>query len=236
MQLIKIAVCDDEEQIKHTVECFLTEYSELRKIKTKTDFFLSGEALVSAWSDYDILFLDIDLPGLDGIETAEALMNSRKTDSCNIIMLSFLPERFQETYHIKARDFIIKPIEKKKFFSSLDYVLRERNPGNKFTVTIDGRSQDVYEKDINYIESDGNFCNIYTRFGIGRLYITINSIKDLLTKDTYYQCHRSYIVCLGKVKKTLGNDIQLISGDRIPLSRSKRKGFETALSDYVFNF
>lgn len=235
MQLIKIAVCDDEDQIKHTVKRLLTEYSELRRINTETDFFLSGEALVSAWTDYDILFLDIDLPGIDGIETAEALMNSKKTDSCSIIMLSFLPERFQETYHIKARDFIIKPIDKKKFFSSLDYVLRERNPGNKFSIIIDDRTQDIYEKDINFIESDGNYCLINTRHGNGHLYITTNAIKELLTTKNYFQCHRSYIVSLAKVKRIEGNDILMITGDRIPLSRYKRKEFEKALSDYIFS-
>lgn len=70
-------------------------------------------------------------------------------------MLSGLSERFQETYHIKAVDFVTKPIDKQRFFYSLDYVVRNLDIGRQINILMDGQKTVLSEKEIQYIECGG---------------------------------------------------------------------------------
>ncbi len=235
MQKIMVAICDDSKEIRDITKKYLEEYRISHNVEFNISEFESGEDLKKGWnSDNQILFLDIDLPKADGIEAAESLIATYDMSGCRIIMLSGLPERFQETYHIKAVDFVTKPIDKKRFFYSLDYVVRDIDPGRQINILMDGQKTVVSEKEIQYIECRGNICYFHTKHGTGSSYITISECENLVSEKYFYKCHRSYLVNLYYVKKIDGSVVLLKNDLSIPVSRLRRKDFAKAISDYRF--
>lgn len=235
MQKIMVAICDDSKEIRDITKKYLEEYRISHNVEFNISEFESGEDLKKGWnSDNQILFLDIDLPKADGIEAAESLIATYDMSGCSIIMLSGLPERFQETYHIKAVDFVTKPIDKKRFFYSLDYVVRDIDPGRQINILMDGQKTVVSEKEIQYIECRGNICYFHTKHGTGSSYITISECENLVSEKYFYKCHRSYLVNLYYVKKIDGSVVLLKNDLSIPVSRLRRKDFAKAISDYRF--
>lgn len=235
MQKKKIAICDDSNDIRQIVKEHLDEYGKLRKIEFEMMECDSGESLKGNWKeDCSILLLDIDLPGMDGIEAAENLMDSYDMNNCRIIVLSGVPERFQETYHIKANDFVTKPIDKRKLFYAIDRAIRDLDFGEKLEIIFDGQKLIIAEKDIQYIECKGNSCYYHTKFGVGNSYITIKECEEKLSGKWFFKCHRSYLVNLFYVKRILSNDVLLKNDTKIPMSRLRRKAVYSALSDYRF--
>ena len=235
MQKIKIAICDDSKEIRDITKKYLEEYGNGNDVEFDIAEYASGKELEKNWgSGCRILFLDIDLSEDDGIEAAENLMATYDMSGCSIIMLSGLPERFQETYHIKAVDFVTKPIDKKRFFYSLDYVVRDIDPGRQINILMDGQKTVVSEKEIQYIECRGNICYFHTKHGTGSSYITISECENLVSEKYFYKCHRSYLVNLYYVKKIDGSVVLLKNDLSIPVSRLRRKDFAKAISDYRF--
>ncbi len=235
MQKIKIAICDDSKEIRDITKKYLEEYGNGNDVEFDIAEYASGKELEKNWgSGCRILFLDIDLSEDDGIEAAENLMATYDMSGCSIIMLSGLPERFQETYHIKAVDFVTKPIDKKRFFYSLDYVVRDIDPGRQITMTMDGQKTIVSEKEIQYVECSGNLCCFHTKYGIGNCYITISECEKLVSEKLFYKCHRSYLVNLSCIKKIEGSSVRLKNDTSIPVSRLRKKDFVRAISDYRF--
>lgn len=236
MQKIIVSICDDSSEMRKIVKNLLSDYEKLSGVIFEIIELDSGESLKNNWNeDCSILLLDIDLPGMDGIEAAENLIDSYDMNNCRIIMLSGVPERFQETYHIKANDFVTKPIDKRNLFFAIDRAIRDLDTGEKLEIIFDGQKMIIAEKNIQYIECKGNICFYHTKFGVGNSYITISECEEKLSGKWFFKCHRSYLVNLFYVKRLLSNDVLLKNDIKVPMSRLRRKAVFSALCDYRFN-
>lgn len=226
----KIAICDDE-------KIYLEEISQNIKKRNsdyKINVYNSGAELVKNNPDYDIIFLDIEMPDMDGMTTAERL-REMKFDGIIIFLTShteFMPDAFK----VKAFRFLSKPIDAKKLYEAL--CAAEKEIMNTEHVIINCNGNSVYMKltDIVFIEAYGDGTYIYDKNN--NVYDTRKPLKfwrEQIGDVHFFQIHKSMIVSLLYISN-ISNDGIITVGclqKDLPISRRNFAPFKAAFFEYV---
>lgn len=227
----KIAVCDDEQIFIDDVVAKLKEQSEQCEISEYT----SGEELLDSSLDFNIIFLDIEMTGINGINTAFSL-RERKYDGMIIFLTShteFMPDAFK----VKAFRFLDKPLDNEKFNEAFSEAKKEIL--NMEHILLSDRSgKKVYLKltDIVYLEAYGDGTYIYGK--TGSVYDTDKPLKywkEQIGSEHFYQIHKSYIVSYLYVSTILKSDQVVMKVVERPLDISRRNvvPFKNGFFDYI---
>lgn len=231
--MISIAICDDVSAITDNMEMLLNRYSEEIEEEVRVSKFNSGDALLENYkSNYDMLFLDIKMPGLSGIETAERIR--RKDDKVSIIFLTSMLNRALDGYNVQALNYIIKPMNYKRLKIELDnWRTKIRDREEPFIIiNNDSGSYKVMLKSISYIETFNHNLLFHTENGNIICYRKLRDVESELLPHGFARCHSSFAVNLLYVEKIEKMDIQLFTGDRIPVSKARKKPFMVGLAEY----
>lgn len=218
-----VAICEDCQKERYIIIKYLLEFQKQRNILFHYVEFSTGEEILETSEKYDILLLDLGLPGKDGISVAEKLHMKHLLDESHVIVISGMPERFKETYHIMVKDFVTKPIDGKEFFNALDYAIKSLGSGNYIRAQYHNVMCRIYEKDIIYVRAFGNYGIVTTFTGDAYIKGTVSSLESMLNQDSFFRCHRSYIVNKKYIKMIRGNRIVLETGGDLPIARDRRK-------------
>lgn len=227
----KIAVCDDEQIFIDDVVAKLKEQSEQYEISEYT----SGEELLDSSLDFNIIFLDIEMTGINGINTAFSL-RERKYDGMIIFLTShteFMPNAFK----VKAFRFLDKPLDNEKFNEAFSEAKKEIL--NMEHILLSDRSgKKIYLKltDIVYLEAYGDGTYIYGK--TGSVYDTDKPLKywkEQIGFEHFYQIHKSYIVSYLYVSTILKSDQVVMKVVERPLDISRRNvvPFKNGFFDYI---
>lgn len=233
MKLI-IGLCDDEQFIHEEVENLITEYVKMNKISYELIHFYSGNELLTNSMHLDFLLLDIDMPEIDGIKVGMKLRD--REISYKIIMLTAKEERYREAFKIGAFRFIPKPIDKQEFFNTINEVREHLIGLNKVTVYRDGIAYSIIQKNIAYIEAEKSSTLIFTKGLEYRSEQSLLAWKDMLDDRIFFQCHKSYIVNMGKIQEIEKNILKLVSGEKIKVSKRQRTPLLHAFMEYDTNY
>lgn len=235
--MIRIAVCDDNLEFLERESELIERWSEQSRIPVEIFRFDNGDALIAKNNSVrmDIIFLDIIMPLQNGIDTARELRQSDPV--VKIIFLTSSPEYALESYDVKARGYLLKPVSYDKIREVLDdccYIYNEE-PKNIILKTPFGY-QKVFFHDIEYAEAQNKKVNFYLQNGK-----TLQSVEPLyllesrLTGDDgFFKCHRSYIVYLPNVDHFSPTEIVTKSGHKIPIARGYSKAFQEAYFSLMF--
>lgn len=224
-----LGICDDEKLIHRRIERILDEYESGRMCQFVFVHFYSARELLTYAGEMDALLLDIDMPEMDGIEAAHQL--NKRGISYKIIMLTSKVERFKETFQIGAFRFVTKPIMKDELFQAIDAV-QERMLGRKEVALYANRVQvHIQQRDIFYIMADGTQTIVYARNTSYRSEKSLEQWEQELEEKLFFRTHRSYIVNLEKIE-SIDKDILLVSGEKILVSKRKRREVEAAYGTY----
>lgn len=223
---MKIAVCDDSKEISIRI----TELIRKRDKSAEISVFSSGEGLISSGGDFDIVFLDIAMKTLSGIDTAKKLRcleadgNGRKSI---IIFITVFREYMEQAFDVGAFNYITKPIDEERFFRIFDAAVKEANAsvGHKYIVV---KSQGVQRKfflhDIHYIESSNKKVIINTKEGRFEVYGKLGEFEELL-KESFFRCHRCYLVNMESICAYGFESVEVMNGDKLPMSKQKYSDF-----------
>lgn len=227
----RIAVCDDEKVFANDI---------IEKIKSDNDnseitVFYSGENLLKSKSDFNIIFLDIEMPGLNGINTAFALRE--KNYDGIIIFLTSHTEFMPDAFKVNAFRFLNKPVEEEKFIEA--FTAAKKLILNTDHILISGEKETVYLKltDIVFLEAYGDGTYIYDKNG--RVYNTDKSLKywkEQIGTEHFFQIHKSYIVSLLYVKDITSDFNAVMSGTKqveLTISRRNYIPLKNAFFDYI---
>ncbi len=231
MSRLNIAICDDERQIREQIQ----EMVKKRMPDCVTGEFASGEELLADPSSWDILFLDIQLGGMDGIGTARELRR-RKADVV-LIFITAIPDYVFDAFDVSAFHYLLKPVSERKLADVFERAVgdvRQRDQAHTKKLLIRTRNRKVmmYVKDIYYIESQRRKVDIHTIREVIEIYATMNELEEQLG-GTFFRCHRGYLVNLAYVAE-YGNDfIQLCTGETIYMSKEKYSAFVKAYMHYL---
>ena len=149
--LFVCGICDDDEVVHETVENYLKEYAQSKSIQISVISYYSSDELLEKKDYLNMLFLDIEMPGKDGIELGHIL--KEKGVDYKIVMLSGMVDRYKEAFKINAFRFVSKPISKKELFLAIDDVMELMEGTETLIAYKDGNSYSIKQKDIVYIEA-----------------------------------------------------------------------------------
>ena len=234
--MLRIAICDDCPEFLDQVVSMLTLWPNKPSI-LKHECYSDGDALLNAHNEapFDIILIDVVMPLLNGIETARELRIQDK--SVKIVFLTSSPEYAVDSYTVKASNYLLKPIDTGALYHCLDELYAElRQNARSITVRSANSVHRVELANIEYIESQNKRISFALSDGT-----TIESIQPLysfedklLLSDGFYKCHRSYIVNLYHINTYTAKEIQMRSGNCIPISRTYHREFEKAYFAAIF--
>ena len=230
---LNIAICDDEEIIREQIK----ELTEKEKSGLCMELYETGDALLAFGKQFDIVFLDIQMEGTDGIETAKRLR--QRDEDTILIFITGIREYVFEAFDVAAFHYLLKPIEEEKFrevFRRAGRELEKRKSKRRETVFIKTRNRSFsLEKDsILYIESRGKKVEIHTTGETIEAYASMNEMEGQLGGG-FFRCHRGYLVNMAYVAEYDSGSITLNNGEYVYLAKEKYGEFVKAYMRYLRN-
>ena len=237
--LYRIAICDDEiNQIKN-IEDYLTRFS----IKTDTEFhierFTSGNELLKKYynekSPFDILFLDMEMPGRNGIETAEEI---RRIPDRNVLIafITSYPEYMQDSFDVQASQYFTKPVSYELFEQKLEKMLDYINGLESNITVLSQKSGEtiLYLDEIICIEANKN-SNLIITTQNEEIVIKgkINNYEKELADKYFISIHRSCLANMRYIKRFNSDSLEFSNGKIVPVSRRKLSEIKEAFSKYM---
>ena len=228
---MRIAICDDEELYRVELKTILDKL--LINVDYNIDTFDDGNRLIESFKaqPYDILFLDIEMPAVDGITLAKSLRAI--SEKVFIVFLTSHVEYAIEGYEVNALRYLTKPVDIEKLKEVIRYVQEKQGAVRQLIIKEDGEELLINITDVIYIESMNQNVRIVTTKGEHVIRYNIGDFEEQLKNDGFFRIHRGYLISLAKVKKLSKNDV-IMEGDVIlPVSRSNVKALKDTLYSYV---
>ena len=218
---IKIAVCDDSHQQAQYIKSLAGKWANRNKIKVTIDMFESAEGFKSARREsakFDIVLLDIEMGGQNGVELARELRKSG--EKLCIIFVTGFADYMSEGYDVSALHYLMKPVKEDKLFEVLDRAVKTLTQNNKSLVlTVDGETYRLPLSEIRYIEAQDHYVVIRAVSQEYKTKMNLSEIEKSLDNG-FFRCQRSFIVNLKFVYKITRTFIALDDMTEIPLSRN----------------
>lgn len=232
--MIHIAIVEDEEIFTRQMLDFLDRYRKERNIQLKTTVFTDGDGIVDHYhGGYDIIFMDIQMPFLDGMTTAE--MIREQDPEVIIIFITNMTQYAIRGYSVGALDYVLKPLSYFALSQRLDKALarmKKRESRYLMVYTGDGmRKLDLSR--LYYIESQNHRLNFHTADGDFTISSTMQRMeKELEENGAFFRCGKGYLVNLEHIDAVRDN-CAMVSGTAVPISRGRKAPLMAALTDYV---
>lgn len=226
--MYKIGICDDDMGVCFQMEEELLRYAEMRGILIGVEVFSGGKALCQALekkqSLYHLLFLDIELGDIGGIEAGNFLRDSLKNEITQIVFISYRQEYAIQLFKVRPLDFLIKPISYEKIESVMNTYLR-LFPDKKlfFEYRKNRQSHQIAQNEILCVKCDGKKIRIITPSEEFEFYGKMDDAQRQLDGGRFWTIHKSYIINVDYVFEFRKDEIELVNHDILPISKAYRK-------------
>lgn len=232
---MRIAVCDDNESDREILKKYIEAYSNSRCLYFNISVFQCGEDLLESALDiaYDVVFLDVYMDGINGIETAKAL--KERMSSCRVIITTSSQNHAIESFEVDAAHYLLKPLSYEKVVSALDRCKQIFCLSDRYIEVISDRVPvHILLKEIIFIEVFGNMTVFHTITGKVRTYMPLDDIILFLPKEEFIHCHRSYIVNLNFITEVRQSDFIMTNEEKIPIRRGDRQQMKQLYANNLF--
>jgi len=231
-RVLRIGICDDESHFRKTLNEAIIKILYRQGIDHSIIYFSSGEELLGGYIDIDILFLDIQMDGKNGIETAKEIR--KRDENVCIIFISAFPEYAAEGYKVNAFRYITKPFDERELEAELTGAIREvkRADGISLTIKNDKGAFRILSSNVIYIEVKGRRTVIHTTDEEIESNEALSKFESKLTSQFFYRCHQGYLINLRYIDSVAENSIALRGDGSVPLSRYKKRGLMQMLTSY----
>lgn len=231
---MKIAVCDSDVEVCEDIRNLIVQ----QRSGAQVAIFSSAEELLGAGADFHIYFLDIK--GISGMELAHAIRQRQEeqgTLRSIIIFVTGFSEHMEEAFDVQAFHYLLKPVKPDKFRQVLERAWKEAEFMGKqeeayILLKLPSRKKKFLLKDIFYVESGNKKVIVHAVDGI---YEVQGKMGDLETAfgESFYRCHRCYLVNFARISSYNQNEIVMANGDRIMLAYKKYSAFVKAYLSYA---
>ena len=231
---MNVAIVEDEAEAADTLERCLARYGREEGEEFSVSRFDNAVDFLEGYRPvYDLVFMDIQMPYLNGMKAAEKLRETDKTVS--LIFVTNLMRYAVQGYKVEAADFIVKPIDYSGLKMALTRVrqrMEERHQSKTAVISVSGHKTRLSVDSVLYVEVMGHALTYHTLAGNFQSYGSLTEVKKTFTpEDGFCNISNSFLVNLRHVKRVEGNDAYV--GDEVlQISFRKRKEFVQALDEY----
>lgn len=218
---MRFAVCDDEPELRRSISDNIKLFSPGAAITE----FSSGKELLASASGFDIIFLDIGMDGLDGMQTARELRKS----GCNsaIIFVTAFEDKVFDAFDVGAFHYLVKPVSIEKFAEVLKNAIDSRtepvatDTGDRFiAVKSGGVSTKLALSEIMYAEVYDRILILHTISGKVEYRGKLSGFEKC-TDETFFRTHRSYLINLRYLESYTSSQVKMDSGDTVILAKQR---------------
>lgn len=230
---MRVAICDDEKtQLSITKASLEDAYKSLDLV---VDTYTSGVKLLNAIEGihYDLVILDIEMPELNGIDTAKHLRKIEEKTA--IVFLTSHMEYALEGYEVNALRYLTKPVNTEKLLEIITYLLEQKKKDKRILVRNNEDVEMVFVADIYYMEAQDQMVRIVTNKEEYRNRYNLGDYETELGAYGFFRIHRGYLINLGHVLRLAGREIVMDDNTSLPVSRMKEAALKNALFHYVRN-
>ena len=231
--MLEIAVCEDERYQQGELEELLYSLGKKHGIGLEVDVYENGESLLKAIQEkikYDLVYLDVEMSGINGVEVAEKLRESDRT--VQLVYVTHYDGYLKQSTQTMPSGYIIKPVDVEEFeklFLRISRWIRDKD--EYFRFCCDKVPCKVWIRSIVYIKSDRRRVIIVCEEEQVEVYKRLDEVEKELEGSAicFLRIHQSYLVNDIYVKRFGHNWVDLVTGERLPMSRRKRENVEDKL-------
>jgi len=213
-------IIDDEPLAIKVIENHLSKINSFEVVETFTNPLGAMEILQSG--DIDVVFLDINMPLINGMDFVKTLNNPPL-----IVITTAYREYAVESFELNVLDYLVKPIPFTRFMKTVNKINNALSSKNDtleddrkhIFIKIDKKLVKIYLDEVLYIESLKDYIKITTSTGSNMVHQTLTSFTNSLPKEMFIRIHRSYTISIVKVNAVIGNMVE-INGNQIPIGRN----------------
>ena len=231
--MIRIALVEDEAEARAQLQGYVQRHTRQYGTEFAVTEFADGMELLDDYRPvYDILFLDVEMKHLDGMETARRVRELDK--DVIIVFITNMAQYAIRGYSVGALDYVLKPVP---YFAFSQQLLKavarlEKRAKHYLTVPVEGGLRRLDTASIYYLESEGHRVHFYTDEGDFSAPGALKAFEEKLADCPFARCNSGYLVNLAQVQAVQQNTVQ-VGPCELQVSRPKRKAFLAALTDYI---
>ena len=231
--MIRIALVEDEAEVRAQLQGYVQRHTRQYGTEFAVTEFADGMELLDDYRPvYDVLFLDVEMKHLDGMETARRVRELDK--DVIIVFITNMAQYAIGGYAVGALDYVLKPVP---YFAFSQQLLKavarlEKRAKRYLTVPVEGGLRRLDTASIYYLESEGHRVHFYTDEGDFSAPGALKTFEEKLADCPFARCNSGYLVNLAQVRELRQSTVQ-VGPCELQVSRPKRKGFLAALTDYI---
>ena len=231
--MIRIAIVEDEKNSSDLLVNYLEKYSNDKNIRFDVKTFFSCNQILNNYNNnFDIIFMDIELPDGNGLETIRKIREVDK--NVIVVFVTNMAQYAVKGYEVRAFDFIVKPVTSYNFYIKLDNILNlfEQKKDDEIWISNKDGKMKLNISSIYYIEVIQHMCIYHTKNGNFKATGSLNNIEKTLSKYNFSLCNRCYLVNLRYVT-SVKKGFVLINNEELIISRAKQASFMKDLNDFL---
>lgn len=227
-KMFSILICDDELPTCTYIERIFGDYAEKEKIEILTETFLTGEELLNHMkqnSNIDLIFLDIELPDVNGALIGKMLRENLMNESVQIVFISSYEKYAMQLFQVRPFDFLIKPLGRDMIINIFEKYRRLYDSNQKFfEYKVGKHTEKVLLSEVMYFVCEKRRICIVTSKKKVYFYGNMKELHKTLDVENFWSVHNSFIINIRYVKRFKENEIIMCDDSVIPVSYAYKKG------------
>ena len=231
--MIKIAIVEDEAAVRDQLTDYVRRYTRQYGTEFEVTCFTDGDEILENYRPaFDIIFLDVEMKRLNGMETAQRIREL--DDDVLLIFITNMAQYAIKGYSVGALDYVLKPVPYFAFSQQLQKALGqlEKRERHYLAVAVDGGMRRLDAAEIYYLESEGHKVHFYTEKEDFVVSGTLKNYEEKLVGRAFARCNSGYLVNLAQVSGVQQDMVQ-VGPYTLQISRPRRKAFMAGLADYI---
>ena len=232
--MYNVAICDDTEEERLQAAEYAGRFFDREGIEVHIDTYAAGRELLESGRKYDLYLLDVLMPGMSGIDAAQALAEDK--DHPVVVFITSSLESAVEGYRVEAAGFILKPVEEESFWSTMERVVRRRLGVKKAVLSLVHNRVNVELPLERLAWFENRLHRVFVKLTDGEVLSVNQKLSELQLAlephSQFLRCHQSYLVNLDYVDKLEDSCFYMRDGQMIPISRNFYKQSKNAYYHY----
>lgn len=233
---MKIAIVEDDPREQQALSGAIGQFCADAQAEYELRVFADGESFIAAFTPgaYDIIFLDIIMGGVNGMEVAQYVRTQDKR--CKLVFITSSDAHAVASYEVQATHYMLKPFEPAKLHALLANCFKEQLRENRFIEVMSNRHMvRLMLRDILYADIYNNAVQLHTTGGLAKVYSTFRKFAPSLMQDKrFLQCYQGCIVNMDHVTKIVDNSFLMSNGDVLPIRIKGNANIKELYANYMF--